>query len=447
MTLHIDIPAPVQTALERLHGAGYPAYIVGGCVRDALRGCQPHDWDCTTAARPEEICACFRDFHVIGTGLQHGTVTVVIAHMPIEITTFRIDGVYADHRRPDSVTFTDSLEDDLSRRDFTVNAMAYAPGRGLVDPFHGADDLAQRRIVCVGDAAERFNEDGLRILRALRFASVLDFDIAPETGKSALALCGLLREISAERICGELTKLLCGAAAERVLTDYAEVLFTVLPELRPMQGFDQRSPHHDYDVWTHTLKVVSAAPPEPVLRWAALLHDAGKPHCFTEDERGGHFYRHGEISGQIAARAMQALRCDRKTYDRVLLLVKLHDTVWNGKARQIKRTVSHIGIDATRQLLLLHRADVTAQAEIHRAERVAHANGMLAELDALEAQDACMSLKQLAIRGDDLIALGCPQGREIGNVLRALLGQVMDGALGNTREALIAAAQKLIAKE
>ncbi len=447
MTLHIDIPAPVQTALERLHAAGFPAYIVGGCVRDALRGCRPHDWDCTTAARPEEICACFRDYHVIGTGLQHGTVTVVIDRMPIEITTFRIDGVYADHRRPDSVTFTDSLEDDLSRRDFTVNAMAYAPERGLVDPFHGADDLAQRRIVCVGDAAARFNEDGLRILRALRFASVLDFAIAPETGDAALALRGLLRDISAERICAELTKLLCGAAAERILTDYAEVLFTVLPELRPMQGFDQHNPHHEYDVWTHTLKAVAAAPPEPVLRWAALLHDAGKPHCYTEDERGGHFYRHGEISEQIAARAMQTLKCDRKTADRVLLLVRLHDTVWSGKARQIKRTVSHIGIEATRQLLLIHRADVTAQAAAFRAERVAHADAMLAELDALEAQDACMSVGQLALRGNDLIAMGCPQGRAVGRVLNALLGQVMDGTVENTRAALTEAAKALIAEE
>lgn len=447
MDLHISIPAPVQLALERLHSDGFSAYIVGGCVRDALLHKAPHDWDCTTSARPEEICACFRDFHVIETGLKHGTVTVMIEHMPIEITTFRIDGVYADHRRPETVTFTDSLEDDLSRRDLTVNAMAYAPDRGLVDPFHGADDLQNRRIACVRDPHERFSEDGLRILRALRFASVLDFGIAPETAQAASELRGLLHEISAERIHVELTKLLCGKAAERILAAHSDVIFTVLPELAPMHGFDQHNPHHDYDVWTHTLKTVTAAPAEPILRWAALLHDSGKPHCFTQDERGGHFYGHAEISEQIARRSLTALRSDRRTLERVLTLVKLHDSVWSGKTAQIKRTVRSIGTEATRQLLLLHRADVTAQAESHREERIKQANKMLAVLDALEAADACMSLDKLAIRGSDLLAMGYPQGKEIGAALNALLERVIEGSLENSHEALAAAAQAMLTQE
>ena len=440
-TLNITPPASVQTALSVLSDAGFEACIVGGCVRDAMRGAEPHDWDCTTNARPEQICACFRGYHVIETGLQHGTVTVVIAHMPIEITTYRIDGVYADHRRPDSVTFTDSLTDDLARRDFTVNAMAYDPERGLIDPFHGADDLAKGIIRCVGSAADRFNEDGLRILRAMRFASVLDFAVEPATADAIHMQKILLKHISAERIDSELTKLLCGTGAERVLTEFADVLFTVLPELEPMHGFDQRNPHHDYDVYTHTLKTVAAAPPEPILRWAALRHDSGKPHTFTEDERGGHFYGHAEISVGIAERALKAMKCDRHRLDRVMLLVEQHDTVFNGTEKQLKRIVRKIGNEAARQLILLHRADVSAQAEQHRAERIEESDRLLAMLHSLEEADACMSLKQLAVSGNDLIALGIPQGKAIGTTLNSLLDAVMDGRLPNEREALLEAAR------
>lgn len=434
----ITPPATVQTALDMLCAAGFEAYIVGGCVRDALRGTEPHDWDCTTNAKPQEICACFRDFHVIETGLQHGTVTVVIEHNPIEITTFRIDGVYADHRRPDSVTFTDSLTDDLARRDFTVNAMAYHPARGLIDPFHGADDLQSGLIRCVGSPKDRFDEDGLRILRAMRFASVLDFTVDPQTADAIHTQKDLLHHISAERIDTELTKLLCGKAAERVLTEFADVLFTVLPELEPMHGFDQRNPHHDYDVFTHTLKAVTACPPEPVLRWAALLHDTGKPHTFTEDERGGHFYGHAAVSVEIAKRALNAMKCDRKRYDRVLLLVDQHDTVLNGTEKQLKRLVRKIGEDAAEQLLLLHKADVTAQAACHRAERIAESDRLLAMLAMLREADACMSLKQLAVSGDDLLAIGIPQGKAVGQMLNRLLEAVMDGSLPNEHDALLA---------
>ena len=437
LKMQITPPAPVQKALGILNAAGFEAYIVGGCVRDALRGTEPHDWDCTTAAKPDQICACFRGFHVIETGLQHGTVTVVIDKMPIEITTYRIDGVYADHRRPDSVSFTDSLTEDLARRDFTVNAMAYHPENGLIDPFCGADDLKRGVIACVGKAEDRFEEDGLRILRAMRFAAVLDFAIAPETAAAIHTKRTLLHHISAERIDTELTKLLCGAAAERVLTDFADVLFTVLPELQPMYGFDQRNPYHDYDVYTHTLKAVAAAPAEPVLRWAALLHDSGKPHCFTEDERGGHFYGHAAISKDIARRVLHKMKCDRKRIDRVLLLTELHDTVWNGTEKQLKRTVQKIGFDATYQLLQLHKADVAAQAAHLREQRLADADDLLAKLDALREADACMSLKKLAVTGGDLLALGIPQGREIGRWLQLLLEQVMDNNLPNEQEALL----------
>ncbi|MBR4201607.1 MAG: HD domain-containing protein [Oscillospiraceae bacterium] len=437
MSVRILPPAPVQKALDMLCAAGFEAYVVGGCVRDALRGAEPHDWDCTTNAKPDAICACFHEFHVIETGLQHGTVTVVIDRMPIEITTYRIDGVYADHRRPESVTFTDSLTDDLARRDFTVNAMAYHPEHGLIDPFHGTDDLRQKCIRCVGDPAARFNEDGLRILRALRFASVLDFTVHPDTENAVHTMKSLLQHISAERIDTELTKLLCGQAAERILVQFADVVFTVLHELKPMQGFDQRNPHHDYDVWTHTLKTVAAIPPEPVLRWAALLHDSGKPHCFTMDERGGHFYGHAEISAEIAVRALTAMKSDRRRLDRVVELVKAHDFVWNGTEKQIKRVVRRYGAEAAEQLLLLHMADVSAQAAAYRAERVAQAQQILETLHRLCAEEACMSLRQLAVNGRDLIAAGVPEGKAVGETLNRLLDAVMDGTLSNERSALL----------
>ena len=442
--LNITPPAPVQTALNMLCGAGYEAFIVGGCVRDALRGAEPHDWDCTTNAKPDEICACFRDFHVIETGLQHGTVTVVIEHFPIEITTYRIDGVYADHRRPDSVTFTDSLTDDLARRDFTVNAMAYHPERGLIDPYGGADDLQAKIIRCVGSPHDRFDEDGLRILRAMRFASVLDFTIEKDTADAVHTQKTLLHHISAERIDTELTKLLCGIGAERVLTDFADVLFTVLPELEPMHGFDQQNPHHDYDVYAHTLKAVAACPPEPILRWAALLHDSGKPHTFTKDERGGHFYGHAAVSKEIARRALNAMKCDRKRHDRVILLVEKHDMVMNGTAKQLKRIVRQIGDEAAEQLLLLHKADVTAQAACHRAERIEESDRLLQMLAELRAENACMSLKQLAVTGGDLLAAGIPQSKTIGETLNRLLESVIEGDLPNEHDALLAAAKKFI---
>ena len=442
--LNITPPAPVQTALNMLCGAGYEAFIVGGCVRDALRGAEPHDWDCTTNAKPDEICACFRDYHVIETGLQHGTVTVVIEHFPIEITTYRIDGVYADHRRPDSVTFTDSLTDDLARRDFTVNAMAYHPERGLIDPYGGADDLQAKMIRCVGSPHDRFDEDGLRILRAMRFASVLDFTIEKDTADAVHTQKTLLHHISAERIDTELTKLLCGIGAERVLTDFSDVLFTVLPELEPMHGFDQQNPHHDYDVYAHTLKAVAACPPEPILRWAALLHDSGKPHTFTKDERGGHFYGHAAVSKEIARRALNAMKCDRKRHDRVILLVEKHDMVMNGTAKQLKRIVRQIGDEAAEQLLLLHKADVTAQAACHRAERIEESDRLLQMLAELRAENACMSLKQLAVTGGDLLAAGIPQGKAIGETLNRLLESVIEGDLPNEHDALLAAAKKMI---
>lgn len=438
----IKLPPQVQAALDILNQAGHTAYAVGGCVRDVLRGVSPHDWDLTTSALPQEMQACFTGYHVIETGLQHGTLTVVIDGMPLEITTYRIDGTYTDNRRPDSVTFTVHLRDDLSRRDFTVNAMAYHPQEGIVDLFGGAEDLRIGQIACVGKAQERFAEDGLRILRALRFSSVLDFSIAEETAAAIHLQKGLLRGISAERIFAELTKLICGVGAARILREYADVLFEILPELRPMYGFDQQNPHHDYDVYEHTLHVLEAVPSEPILRYSALLHDAGKPATFTKDERGGHFYGHAKISVEIARQTMLRLKSDRKTMDAVLELTEHHDVVFVKPERNIRRMVNRMGFEQTRRLLELHRADVTGQAEQHRAERIAESEKMLAFLDELEQADECLTLKKLAVNGQDMMAVGVPQGRAVGVMLQSLLERVMDGELPNTREELLAAVRK-----
>lgn len=435
------LPTPVFTAMQTLEQAGFACYAVGGCVRDIRRGTTPHDWDLTTNARPAQMQQCFAGFHVIETGLQHGTLTVIIEGMPLEITTYRIDGDYSDHRRPDTVSFTDSVTDDLARRDFTVNAMAYHPQRGLVDPFGGMQDLQRRRIACVGIPSARFDEDGLRILRALRFASVLGFTIDPATNAAIRAQKQLLCHISAERIFAELTKLLCGDTAESVLLAYPDVLCTVLPELQPMVGFDQQNPYHAYDVYTHTCKVIAAVPPVPALRWAALLHDCGKPHTFTKDERGGHFYGHADVSVTLAGKILRRLKSDRKTLDAVLTLITHHDTVFSGNLRQLKRMANAIGIDLTEALLLLHKGDVSAQAEHLRRQRVADADALLAMLHDLREQNACLTLRDLQINGKDLIAMGMPGGKALGACLNALMQEVLEERLPNERSVLLRAAE------
>ncbi len=441
MNLQFQLPPQVNKAMELLNRNGYECFAVGGCVRDTLRGTTPHDWDLTTSAKPEQMQQCFAGYHTIETGLQHGTLTVMIDHMPLEITTYRIDGAYTDHRRPDKVSFTDSVTDDLARRDFTVNAMAYHPQCGLVDPFGGAADLQKKRIACVGKPAERFDEDGLRILRALRFASVLDFTIDAQTDAAIRTQKDLLQHISAERIFVEMTKMLCGQAAERLLLAYPEVICTVLPLLQPMVGFDQQNPYHAYDVYTHSCKVTAAAPATPILRWAAFLHDSGKPHTFTKDERGGHFYGHAQISEEIARKVLHQLKSDRKTLDSVITLIRHHDTVFSGNAKQIKRMVNLIGDALTEQLILLHKADVSGQAEHLRAERIQASDALLQILDELRQQNACMTLKDLQINGKDIIAMGVREGRIIGACLKAIMNDVLEERLPNERDALLAAAK------
>lgn len=431
-----DLPVWTRQILRELEVAGHEAYCVGGCVRDLLLGRTPGDWDITTSARPEETMAIFGD-RAVPTGLKHGTVTVCAAEGKAEVTTFRVDGTYEDHRHPEAVTFTSSLKEDLARRDFTVNAMALDPRGTLHDPFGGRVDLANRRLRCVGAPERRFSEDALRILRCLRFAAVLEFEIHRET-EAGMARCSdLLKEISPERVREELTKLLCGPGAAEVLRRYPAVLGTVLPEILPAVGFDQRNPHHCYDVWEHTLHALDAAAPEPVPRWAVLFHDLGKPECFALDEKGvGHMMGHAVISRRIADGIMERLRFDHRGRERIGELVEWHDHRVETE-KGLRRMLNRFGETGVRDLLALQRADNMGQAEKYRC-RQKDIDRVEAMLDAEIAKGSCVSLRQLAVNGNDLMAMGFA-GPEIGQCLRLLLEQVLDGTLPNEREALLTA--------
>ena len=434
-------PAAVSAVLARLEQAGFAAYAVGGCVRDTLLHRVPEDWDVTTAARPEQVAALFAG-QCIPTGLPHGTVTVRQDGLPIEVTTFRADGPYSDHRRPDAVRFSRSLAEDLCRRDLTVNAMAM-DRRGVVTDLHGGrEDLRRGMLRCVGEPDRRFDEDALRIMRTLRFAAVLGFSVEAETAAALRRKAPLLADIAAERLLSEMDRLLCGSHVLPVLLAYPDVLGSFLPELLPCVGLDQRNRHHCYDVWEHTAHAVAAVPPEPVLRWAMLLHDIGKPACFTVDQQGvGHFYGHPKVSAALAEEMCRRLRMDKRTAREIVTLVQWHDRDIPRTEKAIARAVHQLGEDTFRRLLSIKRADNLAQHPAYRG-RLAEIDKAEALLDGLLAKQACFSLRELAVNGNDLLALGL-SGPAVGRTLEALLAQVLDGALPNEREALLAQARKM----
>lgn len=440
----MDMPKNVDTAINLLQSAGFEAYAVGGCVRDSLLGKTPNDWDITTSAKPEDMKSIFINFHCIDTGIKHGTVTVVIDGEPLEITTFRLDGEYEDNRHPKSVTFTSNLGADLGRRDFTVNAMAYSKMTGTVDLFGGQNDLKNGIIRCVGDPDRRFNEDVLRILRALRFASALDFEIEEKTAQSLLKNRALLGNISEERIAKELLKLVCGKGAKRILTDFAPVLFEILPELQPMYKNSHDNPHHCYDIYEHTLIAVESIDPEPTLRFAMLLHDCGKPAVKKFDENGvAHFYGHQRISAEISAQILARLKVSNKFRDEILFLVSNHDR-WElyENTEKMPRYLSKFGLDGVLKLLKVMRADVLAQSPEYRyrLDQIADAEETA---ENLAAQKPCLSLSELQINGRTLMDIGIPQGRKLGAVLAQLLDEVIDGVTKNTQEALTTRAREI----
>ena len=438
----MHLPTQVNTALELLESAGYEAFLVGGAVRDYVRDGSPaKDWDITTNALPEQVKQVFSGYHLIETGLKHGTVTVMIDHEPLEITTYRIDGDYTDHRHPDAVRFTRSLREDMERRDFTMNALAYNPRRGVVDLVGGKEDIARGLVRCVGEPDRRFQEDGLRILRGLRFAAVHEMRLETGTAAAIHRNRDLLRTIAAERVQAELTKLLCGKGAAGILREFADVIAVPIPELAPMFGFEQHNPHHDRDIWEHTIAVVASIPPEPVLRWAALLHDVGKPRCFAIGEDGlGHFYGHAAQSTAMAEEILSRLRFDNASRERIVRLVRYHDMPITADRKLVRRLMNKHGEEGARQLIALHRADACGQSALCQP-RLAMFESAAGLIDDILGEQACFSLKDLAVRGSDMMALGF-QGKEIGAALRACLDAVLDERIPNEHGALMAFAKE-----
>lgn len=440
----ITLPEQVARLIRRLEEYGYEAFIVGGCVRDSLMRRKPNDWDICTSAKPEEMLSCFQDFRVLKTGLKHGTLTVLADGQPFEITTYRVDGDYSDGRHPDQVLFTADLTKDLSRRDFTINAMAWHPSKGLIDLFGGAGDLKQGCIRCVGEADRRFQEDALRIMRAVRFSSQLGFEIEEKTESAISACLPLLENVSAERLRVEFDKLLCGPAARKTLICYPQVIAAFIPEVRPMFDLHQRNRHHIYTVWEHTIHAVSNIRPVPALRLCAFFHDIGKPGQMTVDEDGcGHFYKHELLSEEIAEQIMLRLKYDNGTRATVTEIIRNHSVVFCPTPKQARRLLARLGEEKLRMLIELEIADVKSQNPLYCEERLANIFSFEKMVEQVLAAKECFSLRSLSIGGRELLELGIPQGPRIGKILNLLLQQVIDEVLPNERTALITAAKKL----
>ncbi len=433
----IIIPKSANKILKALKSSGFEGFLVGGCVRDSLMGVVPNDYDITTNATPEQMIDVFKDFKVFKTGTEHGTVTVVVDGENIEVTTYRIDGEYVDNRHPTDVCFTSNIEDDLSRRDFTVNAMAYNEERGLIDLFGGIDDLKKGVIRCVGDPDKRFFEDGLRILRAVRFASKLGFEIDEKTAKSIHKNKHLLKNISVERIFVEFKKTLLGKGVESVLLQFKDVIAQFIPEIKPCFQFDQNTKYHCYDVYTHIVKTVSAIPAEENLRLAAFFHDIGKPKVYFTDENGvGHFYTHNKVSEKMTKEILTRLKCDNATKDYVSTLVYIHDREVATTEKSVKRFLSKYSKELFFDLLKIKRADASSHAKEYR-DREEYISSLLQIFEKIERENQCFSLKDLKLNGNDLIELGIKPSKEIGVILNKLLLSVIDEKVENEKQKLI----------
>lgn len=445
----ILIPEDANNIISTLNKEGYAAYVVGGCVRDSLLNRAPEDWDITTDALPETMIAVFRSkgFKVIETGLKHGTVTILINSMVFELTTFRIDGEYTDNRRPDNVTFTDSLKEDLSRRDFTINAMAYSDETGLIDYFNGISDLDNKIVRCVGNPDDRFNEDALRMLRAVRFSSQLGFQL--EQGSlidSIRRNAPLIKNISKERIRDEFSKILLSAKPSFGIIKLKEsrLLEYILPEMIPTIGFEQNNVHHDKDVFFHILSALDNTPAELDLRLAALFHDIGKPQSYTVDEKGvGHFYNHHKISAEISREILKRLRFDNKTIEKVSLLVDEHMSRFDKlRENNTKKFINKIGIENLNDLFALQIADIKASAPYF--QDFSKVNILKDKCERIINEKHPLTIKDLSINGNDLKDIGITEGKEIGKTLKILLEMVHEKPELNDLEKLIEIASKLI---
>jgi len=442
----IRLPNEVKLIINTLTTHGFSAYAVGGCVRDALRGTEPHDWDICTSAPPEKIKEVFAKYRTVDTGIRHGTITVVMSCGSYEVTTFRIDGVYSDGRHPDTVTFTDSIVEDLSRRDFTINAMAYNPDKGLFDPFGGRHDLAHGIIRCVGCSTDRFNEDPLRILRAMRFASVFNFDIHPDT-KDAIRFCrGRLCEVSKERIAAELSRMLVGCNIASVMLDFPDVFSEIIPELGGCVGFDQKNPHHKYDVYTHiAYAVFSYGEDDLSVKLALFLHDIAKPIMYTETDDGiRRFLGHELIGAKMAENILRRLRYDNKTIDEVVSLILHHDSNIADTNKCVRRWMNRIGERRFGQLLDVMESDACAKSDDVYIKKREHLSKVRCIYEDILLSGMCFSLKDLKIDGNDILYIGLPQGKAIGEILRFLLDRVISGEIENDRDVLLKEAGFLV---
>ena len=434
--MKIQLPEKVKVIIQTLEAAGYEAYAVGGCVRDSVLGRIPADWDITTSALPEQVKELFH--RTINTGIEHGTVTVMMDKEGFEVTTYRIDGEYRDHRHPEQVNFTGELKEDLRRRDFTINAMAYNDRCGMVDAFGGIEDLKHGVIRCVGVAGERFEEDALRILRAVRFAAQLGFEIEKETADAARALAGNLKDISAERIQTELVKLLVSPHPEMLRTAYElGITRVVLPEFDVMMETPQHHPHHMYSVGEHTLKALEFTDPEKVLRLSVLFHDFGKPQTRTTVDGVDHFHGHANVSAQETVRIMRRLKFDNATMDQVKRIVLYHDARPQPDERQIRRLLHRAGEDIFPGLFQVMGADILAQSEYRKIEKLVNLERVHQVYDEILKRKDCISLKNLQVTGKDLIAAGMEPGKKIGEILNQMLEDVLETPEHNEREYLL----------
>lgn len=434
----INLPEKVKYIIDTITEAGYEAYAVGGCIRDSILGREPNDWDITTSARPEQVKELFR--RTVDTGIAHGTVTVMLDKEGFEVTTYRIDGEYEDHRHPREVTFTSQLVEDLRRRDFTINAMAYNETAGLVDAFNGMGDIKQKVIRCVGCAKDRFAEDALRILRAIRFSAQLGYTIEKETGEAIRELAASLSAISAERIQTELVKLLISPHPDYLRQAYdMGVTAVILPELDYCMTTSQNHPHHCYTVGEHILHSLEHVPAQKDVRLAMLLHDIGKPRTLEADQDGiTHFYGHSAVSAKMAEMILKRLKFDNDTIATVCRLVEFHDYGNNVKptAATVRRAINQIGEDIFPKFLLVKRADIMAQSDYQRSEKLELVEAWDKKYQDILARRQCVSLKDLAVSGRDLIAAGMTPGREMGEMLQRMLQHVLDVPEDNTMEKL-----------
>ena len=437
--INVEVPAPVNYIIQELEKCGHEAYMVGGCVRDSVLGRKPHDYDICTSATPDEILKAFPDEEIIPTGLQHGTVTILINKEPFEVTTYRIDGDYSDNRRPDNVTFTKNLVEDLRRRDFTINAMAYNPKTGLIDPFNGMEDIKYKKIRCVGSAEDRFNEDALRILRAIRFEAQLGFAGLPETMFEIERQYDRLKNISIERINSEFCKIVASEQFCVELVLYPNVFSLFIPELKDLIGFQQNNPYHAYDVFDHTVHAIEKCESDDlVVRLAVFFHDFGKPHSYQDGEDGiRHFKGHRKVSAEITDSIMKRLRFDNETRNNVVELVYYHDATFEVGKKYVKRWLNKIGEKQFRRLLEVRRADIKGQKTDYEKSRIEKVDNIEKILEEILAEKSCFSLKDLTVNGNDVKeVMKLKEGKDIGYWLNEILKRVIDGELENNRDDL-----------